>query len=203
MLKNVNSLNEFLEYFKIEINIDMANTYNNIDITSIYDVSKKIIDIIKQNYSNALSPNSKLANFNWNVEWQDGIYSLNLILPTEWYWVEHGRKPSTKMPPVSKIEEWVKTHLGTTRLVPRGVNGKSVTRNTKQIAFAISKKIQREGFYSPGHQGKHIIEKSLNESSSIILEISRIITNKLSAVVNEEILTIFDDLDSFSNVSLK
>lgn len=181
----------------------MADTYNNIDITSIYDVSKEIIDIIKQNYSNALSPNSKLANFSWNVEWQDGIYSLNLIMPPEWYWVEYGRKPSTKMPPVDKIEEWVKNHLGTTRLVPRGVNGKSVTRNTKQIAFAISKKIQREGFYSPGHQGKHIIEKSLNAASPIILKISGIITNKLNSVVNEEILTIFNDLDSFSNVSIK
>ncbi len=192
----------FLEYFKIEININMANTYNNIDITSIYDVSKQIIDIIKQNYSNVLSPNSKLANFSWNVEWQNGIYSLNLLLPSEWYWVEYGRNPSTKMPPVDKIEEWVKTHLGTTRLVPRGSN-KNITRNTKQIAFAIAKKIQREGFYSPNHQGKHVLETSLNESEPIISKISEIIESNLKTSVNEEILTIFNGLDSFSNVSLK
>lgn len=174
------------------------NTYQNIDITSLFDVSKQIADLIRQNYlKEGMMQQGKLANFTWTVAFENSIYQLQLMLPPEWYWVEFGRRPSQKMPPVDKIEEWVKTHLGTTRLVPRGVNGKNVTRNTKQIAFAIAKKIKREGFYSPGHQGKHVIEKSLQEADPLITQLCNLITNKMNSTVRSDIVTVFEGLDNF------
>lgn len=184
------------EYFKIEINIDMANTYNNIDITSLFDVSKQIADLIRQNYvKEGMMQQGKLANFTWTVAFDGSLYQLQLMLPREWYWVEFGRRPSTKMPPVNAIENWIRVR----QLVPQGRNGKVPT--TRQMAFAIAKKIQREGFYSPGHQGKHVIEKSLQEAESFIIQLCDMITNKFNDSINKEIVTIFDGLDSFNNTT--
>ena len=174
----------------------MADTYNNIDITSLFDVSKQIADLIRQNYlKEKISPNGKLANFTWNVSYDGDLYQLQLMLPPEWYWVEFGRRPSQKMPPVDKIEEWVKNNLGTKKLVPKG--SKDIKRNPKQIAFAIAKKIQREGFYSPNHHGLHVIEKSLKEADPLIAQLCNMITEKLNSKVRQDVVTVFEDLKSF------
>lgn len=175
----------------------MAETYQNIDITSLFDVSKQIADLIRQNYlKEKISPNGKLANFTWKVSYDGNLYQLQLMLPPEWYWVEFGRRPSQKMPPVDKIEEWVKNNLGTDKLVPKGSN-KDITRDTKQIAFAIAKKIQKKGFYSPNHHGLHVIEKSLNEADPLVDKLYNIITQKMNAQVHKEIVSVFEDLNSF------
>lgn len=174
----------------------MASTYQNIDITSLFDTSKQIVDIIRSNYlKEGMLPQGKLANFTWTVAYNNNLYQLQLMLPPEWKWIELGRRPSTKMPPVNAIENWIKVR----QLVPQGRNGKVPT--TRQMAFAIAKKIQREGFYSPNHQGKHVIEKSLQESEPIIIQLCNMITNKFNDSINKEIVTVFDGLDSFKNTS--
>lgn len=166
--------------------------YQNIDITSLFDTSKQIVDIIKSNYlKEGMLPQGKLANFTWTVAYNNNLYQLQLMLPPEWKWVELGRRPSAKMPPVNAIENWIRVR----QLVPRGKNGKVPT--TRQMAFAIAKKIQKEGFYSPNHQGKHVIEKSLHEADQLIIKLCNLITNKFSTLMNNEIVSIFDELDSF------
>lgn len=166
--------------------------YQNLDITSLFDTSKQIVDIVRANYlKEGMPPTGKLANFTWTVDYNNNLYQLQLTLPPEWKWVELGRRPSAKMPPVTAIESWI--HIK--QLVPKGKNGKVPT--TKQMAFAIAKKIQKEGFYSPNHQGKHVIEKSLQEAEPIIVELCNLITIKFNDSINKEIVTIFDGLDSF------
>lgn len=196
---------KILEYFKIEIIIKMASTYQNIDLTglfdasnnagaveSVYKISEQIVEIIRSNYlEEGMLPQGKLANFTWNFSYDNNLFQLQLMLPQEWKWVELGRRPSAKMPPVTAIESWI--HIR--QLVPRGKNGKVPT--TRQMAFAIAKKIQREGFYSPNHQGKHVIEKSLHEAEPEIVHLCNLITNKFSTLINEDIVSIFDGLDSF------
>lgn len=180
------------EYFKIEINIDMTDTYNNIDITSLFDVSKQIVELIKQKYvSEGMLPQGRLASFSWNVAFENNVYQLQLMLPPEWYWVEFGRRPSQKMPPVSAIENWIRVR----QLVPHGRNGKTLT--TRGLAFAIAKKIQKEGFYSPNHQGKHVIEKSLNSADPMITQLCNLITEKMNSTVKSDIVTVFEGLNSF------
>ena len=177
------------EYFKIEINTNMAE-YQNIDITSLFDISQEIVKIIKSNYlKEGISPQGKLANFKWTVAYNNNLYQLQLMLPPEWKWVELGRRPSTKMPPVNAIENWI--HVK--QLVPQGKNGKVPT--TKQMAFAIAKKIQKEGFYSPNHQGKHVVEKSLQEAEPIIVQLCNIITKKFNNEIDTEIVSVFDGLN--------
>lgn len=162
------------------------------DLTSLFDISKQIVDIIKQNYSYDVGPDSKLTNFTWNIEWQNEIYQLQLHLPKEWYWVEHGRNPSQKMPPVSAIEQWITAK----RLVPHA-NSKGKVPSTRGLAFAIAKKIQKEGFYSPNHQGKHTLEDSLYEAGPLIDSLCITISDMLNKEVAADLTSIFDGLNSF------
>lgn len=185
----------------------MANTYNNIDITSIFDVSKQITDLIRQNYlKEEMSPNGKLAKFTWTVSYDGSLYQLQLNLPPEWKWVEFGRYPG----PVSKkgvesLKEWISVKLG----VPKG------TKEMDTAAFLIARKIKRVGYYTPRgaksmsipmmgmSRGKHVIEKSLNEAEPLILELCNVITQKINETINKEIVTVFDGLESFTKAEIQ
>ena len=167
-----------------------------IDVTSLYDISKQIVDIVKGNYiKDGMLPQGKLANFSWNVDFNGTLFQLQFMMPPEWKWVEIGRKPSAKMPPVDAIEQWIRVR----RLVPRAKNGKTPT--TRGLAFAIAKKIQREGFYSPGHQGKHTIERSMEEAQPYIMELCNKMTEMMNKEVTGDLIQIFDGLSSFTNTT--
>lgn len=169
----------------------MEDKLGNIDFTSVYDVSKQIVDIVKQNYAKEISSNSKLAQFTWNVEFENSIYQLVFHLPPEWYWVEYGRRPG----PVGRkglesIMQWMEVR----GMVQRGSNNK-----IPQKVWAVAKKIEKKGFYGRNgeHHGKHILMKSINEADYLIKEICDIITMKLNGEVRTKIIDIFSDLNSF------
>ena len=75
----------------------------------------------------------------------------SISLASYWKYVEYGRKPG-KMPPVSKILEWVRVKPDLPR--PRN-NAKPPT--DAQLAFLIARKIGRDGI-KPGNQ----LEEALN-----------------------------------------
>lgn len=163
------------------------------DVTSLFDISKQIVEKYKQNLLQAgMSQNGALYNFTWTVDFNGELFQLKFNLPKEWYFVEHGRNPSAKMPPVNAIMQWVEAK----RLMPRGKNGKVPT--TKQIAFAIAKKIQKEGFYSPNHQGKHPLQKTMQQSDKYIEELCAAMTAILNKEVQAEIGDLFTGLDCFN-----
>ena len=162
------------------------------DVTSLFEISRQIVEIVKKNYvQDGMLPTGRLANFEWNVDFNGELFQLQFYLPKEWKWVELGRRPSVKMPPVSAIEQWITAR----KIVPQAKNGKIPT--TRGLAFAIAKKIQKEGFYSPNHQGKHTLERSFNEADSLINELCAAITGILNKEVEGELITIFDGLESF------
>lgn len=159
------------------------------DFTSIFDISQKIVDLYKENLLQAgMEARGQLYNFKWNVDFNGQIYQLVLNLPPEWYWVEHGRRPSAKMPPVDAIMNWITVK----RLVPKARNGKVPT--TRGLAFAIAKKIQREGFYSPGHHGKFPLQKSLQEATPYVQELADEISKLLNKPITEDLIHIADGL---------
>lgn len=162
------------------------------DFTSIFDISQKIVDLYKENLLHAgMETRGQLYNFKWNVDFNGQIYQLIFKLPPEWQWVEYGRRPSAKMPPVDAIMNWITVK----KLVPRARNGKVPT--TKSLAFAIAKKIQKEGFYSPGHHGKFPLQKSLQEGTPYIQELANEISKLLMKEVKEDVIKIFDGLKTF------
>lgn len=210
------------EYFNIETITNMANTYQNIDLTQLFDasvsqdaikdvytVSKEIVDLIRNNYLNeGMSPQGKLANFNSVINYDGNLYQLQLMLPPEWKWVEYGRYPGpVNRKGIEAIEQWINIK----GLAPKARNGK--VPSTKSLAFAIAKKIQKVGYYTPSGatsipsfgtaRGKHILEKSLNESEELVIQLCNMITEKLNKSVNKDIVRIFDGLESFTKAEIQ
>ena len=69
---------------------------------------KEIVEIIRNNYlKEGMEPTGKLANFTWNFSYDNNLFQLQLMLPPEWKWVELGRRPSAKMPPVNAYDKSV------------------------------------------------------------------------------------------------
>ena len=163
------------------------------DITSLFDISKQIADLYRENLlKDGMLETGKLYNFTWNVEFNGEIFQLQFNLPKEWYFVEHGRNPSQKMPPVDSIEQWIRIK----KIVPRAKNGK--VPSTRSLAFAISKKIQKKGFYDPNHQGKNTLQRTLQDSSDYIKELANKISSLLSKEVSKDLVSIFDGMENFT-----
>lgn len=200
----------------------MANTYQNIDLTQLFDASvsqdaikdvytasKEIIDLIRQNYLNeGMSPQGKLANFNSVINYDGRLYQLQLMLPPEWKWVEYGRYPGpVNRIGIESIEQWIKIK----GLVPQARNGK--VPSIKSLAFAIAKKIQKVGYYTPSGaksvpafgaaRGKHVIEKSLNDADYLIEKLCNVIIQKINESVSKDTIKIFDGLKSFTKTEIK
>jgi hypothetical protein len=85
---------------------------------------------------------SKLADtVKAEVKVEDTVISVELTLQDYWYYVDNGRKAG-KMPPISKIEEWIKIKPITLRSF--GKSQKSIP-SPRSVAFLIARKIGREG----------------------------------------------------------
>lgn len=200
----------------------MASTYQNIDLTQLFDasvsqetikdvytVSKEIVELIRTNYLNeGMSPQGKLANFDSVISYDGNLYQLQLVLPPEWVWVEYGRYPGpVNRKGIESIEQWIKIK----GLVPQAKNRKVPT--TKSLAFAIAKKIQKVGYYTPSgatsipasgtERGKHVIEKSLNEADPMIAKLCNVITEKLNKSVSKDMVKMFDGLKSFTKEEIQ
>lgn len=97
-------------------------------------------------------------NIGFQVDVKGNKYEVMLSMPVYWKWVEDGRK-SGKMPPINNILEWIQAKP----VIPREVNGKLPTE--KQLAYLIARSIGENGT-----EGKHILEKSVQEGLAEMLE---------------------------------
>ena len=106
------------------------------------------------------------------------FYEIIFNAPAYWKYANDGRRPG-KMPPVNVIADWVKRR----NITPYALkNGKLPT--TGQLAFAIAKKIGRDGT-----TGIHFLEKSIDEQKSYW-------DDKISEAISNDIIA---ELDSFFN----
>ena len=81
---------------------------------------------------------SKLADtVKAEVKVEETVISVELTLQDYWYYVDNGRKAG-KMPPISKIEEWIKVKR------PFGKSQKQLP-SPRSLAYLIARKIGREG----------------------------------------------------------
>lgn len=108
----------------------------------------------------------------WIFNWKGETLQLIFRLPEHWYYVEHGRNPTSGVTgkrwenPVEDIISWMQVK----HVVPRVrqvAKRRKTTRPTdpyRQTAKAIVYKIHRRGFYDPNHHGQHILEEAVNES---------------------------------------
>jgi hypothetical protein len=78
--------------------------------------------------------------------------------------VEHGRKPGGKMPPIDALELWVRRKVW----MDGGDGGRRrpTVQQARGIAFAIARKIAREGT-----EGVHMFEEALRENEDKVRSI--------------------------------
>ena len=174
-----------------------------LNITPLFDISKQIVDLYRENLSNAgieNHSNDGLYNFRWTVDFDGTLFQLKFILPPQWWWVEHGRNKTMNHTKNGKsaVVEGILKWLEWKKLVPYPRNGK--VPNNKQLAFAIAKKIHKEGFYSPNHQGKHPLEKTLRNSEQYIHELCAEMSKLLGREINQDMAQLFDNLKNFKTI---
>lgn len=122
-------------------------------------------DELAQNNRNA---SSRLTNtIKSEVKASETVISVELTLQDYWYYVEHGRKAG-KMPPIKKIEKWIKDkHIPVSSSEEtQQKKGKlkrkkriKVSEKRHRLAFAIARKIAREGT-----KGTHSLQNASEET---------------------------------------
>lgn len=142
---------------------------------------------LARNKINASGNLSETAKAYGKVEGSSlGKYEYQVIfdLADYWFYVENGRRPG-KRPPISAIEQWiadkgVQPHPRANGSVP----------STKQLAFAISSKIAREGtqYYQMG--GTKVLHDAINEESPVL----DAIVDRIGVLLDKETTSALDTL---------
>lgn len=112
---------------------------------------------------------------------QDGL-SIKLIGNKYAEQLEYGRRPSAKMPPIEAIIKWVQD---------KGIE--SEIRKATGIAWAIAKKIQKQGWKRERHGGVELVSQVITPKrmQSIIdkvgLELTLYFANEFTVLMNKEL----------------
>ena len=146
-----------------------------VNLTKIYDLSKRILDFYKKNLEdlkiNASGQLSRTADF--DVEFSDYHLAVYFILESYWYYIENGRNKSTGKfgrwaNKVEDIERWLRQKIARGSFVPTG--GHSIPRTDKEIksvSYLIARKITRLGFYGTTSIGKHPLQNAIEEADRL------------------------------------
>lgn len=90
-------------------------------------------------------------NIKYSLDSRGTDINVNLEIADYYYYAEeYGRKPG-KMPPVDRIKEWIET------------KGIPVEKTLDSFAWAIAKKIARDGNVAYRNGGEHILETVVAE----------------------------------------
>jgi hypothetical protein len=158
-----------------------------IDLTKLYDISSEIAEIYRNNIHNSgVTASGELENFTWEIDFDGNTYKLIYNLPAHWKWVENSRKPTSgrKTPwtdPVKDIVRWMELK----HIVPRPAYTKSLKPSRAKIptkeetAYMIVRKIHKFGYYGYNQQGKHLLEKSMDEAELLIMNLTYTIAETL------------------------
>lgn len=149
------------------INVD------NINFTDFYNGARQLVQMYKQELElqkvSASGELSRTADF--DVDYDEDSITLYFQLEIYWYYVEYGRRPTGGgagqpwVDPIGDISNWMQNKIARGWFIPR--NGRQIPKTPKEVrrvAAGIVKKIHRQGFYDPNHQGKHILRQVLEKA---------------------------------------
>ena len=118
------------------------------------DYKKEFEALYKSKLEERRASGRLIKSIKTKYEVNGSVYEVSVDLENWWYWLEHGRKPTSKGKhcPIEPIISWVKAK----GIVPREVNGKLPTET--QLAYAIRHKIDNEGY-----TGGQYMQQTLDE----------------------------------------
>lgn len=123
---------------------------------------------------------------NMNVFWRDndatGEPELIVEMPYYWYWVDKGRRPSLKMPPLRAIDKWGVTKQGLSNI--RDEKGRFIPRRAQIFAYA--KSIQLYGY-----KGTNFINNALTKvENKLKEEIGRGAAEYFRKLIKDQLITV-------------
>ena len=152
----------------------------------LYDIGRDIAQVYRneiQYAKNVKNPRSSsvasgdLKNFKWDIEMTPRGIDLIFYLPKHWYWIEFGRKPTSKNPDTSgpktlkqAIAEWVDR-----RSIRLGMLDREKTIN------AITWKI-----YHKGYDGKGLLQTALKTTRPLQERFSELVNDILLEDIKKE-----------------
>ena len=142
-----------------------------VDWTKIYNYENRIVEMYRDNLSrekvDASGQLSRTADF--DLDFDEYHVTIYLILESYYRYVEVGRNRSTGKfgrwaNKYADIENWLRQKIARGTFVPS--HGHTVPRTEKEIksvSYLIARKITKFGFYGLHHEGKHILERTMDE----------------------------------------
>lgn len=142
-----------------------------VDWTKIYDYANRIVQMYRENLSkekvDASGQLSRTADF--DLDFDNYHVTIYLILESYYRYVEVGRNRSTGKwgswrNKYADIENWIRQKISRGTFISSSRH--SIPRTEKEIksvSYLIARKIMKMGFYGLHHEGKHILEKTLDE----------------------------------------
>lgn len=96
----------------------------------------------------------------FQIDFNEDSISVSLFLKEYQYWVEHGRNPSSKFPPLTSIQTWIENKP----IFPTQPKLSEVSPKTgySPLAYLIGRKIKQQGFKGDGKL-EEITKSSLKE----------------------------------------
>lgn len=118
------------------------------------DYKKEFESLYKSKLEERRASGSLIKSIKTKYEINGSVYEVSVDLENWWYWLEHGRKPTSKGKhcPIEPIISWIRAK----GIVPREKDGKLPTET--QLAYAIRHKIDTEGY-----TGGQYMQKTLDE----------------------------------------
>lgn len=159
----------------------------------LYNVGKQIAEAYKAEITNANAVGTgELQHFRWDVMHDKNSLQLVYYLPKQWYWIEYGRNKTQRKGDGSvykAIYNWI-LDKGIQSKVRYDKNGRKYIPTQKQLAFLITRKIHQDGYFSPNHQGKHLLQKSLDNTTALQDKFADIATQMVGKQVLMEVMAV-------------
>lgn len=129
------------------------------------DYKKEFESLYKSKLEERRASGSLIKSIKTKYEVNGSVYEVSVDLENWWYWIEHGRKPTSKGKhcPIEPIISWVRAK----GIVPREKDGKLPTET--QLAYAIRHKIDTEG-YSGGQYMQQTLDEINGKYTKLLQE---------------------------------
>ena len=129
------------------------------------DYKKEFESLYKSKLEERRASGSLIKSIKTKYEVNGSVYEVSVDLENWWYWIEHGRKPTSKGKhcPIEPIITWIRAK----GIVPREKDGKLPTET--QLAYAIRHKIDTEG-YSGGQYMQQTLDEINGKYTKLLQE---------------------------------
>lgn len=112
---------------------------------TIQDYAERFIEVYRGRLEDFGYENGKLyKTLNYSISNEGIDWVVTIHLEDYWKYIENGRRPGAKMPPVEAIKKWIEYK----KILPRPIqlkSGKTVIPSTQQLAFVIARSIGKNG----------------------------------------------------------